>query len=115
MRWTVTNRLMTRHVLAPIGWHMFLVLSLLPFHLQANTAPIIDESFHQVPLEDVLKHIHHTYHVFFSYRKKNVAGIEVNAQINRQPLDKAMRMILTGTNLDFEIVVERYVLIIPKA
>lgn len=115
MRWTVTNRLMTRHVLAPKGWHMFLVLSLLPFHLQANTAPIIDESFHQVPLEDVLQHIHHTYHVFFSYRKKNVAGIEVNAQINRQPLDKAMRMILTGTNLDFEIVDERYVLIIPKA
>ncbi|MEM6801968.1 MAG: carboxypeptidase-like regulatory domain-containing protein, partial [Bacteroidota bacterium] len=75
---------------------------------------IIKERYEQKALEEIFKDLHKKYQVFFSYRKKQISDIKISVDIPESSLPIAMQLILADTDLDFEILDERFVLIKPR-
>ncbi|MCI4668740.1 MAG: TonB-dependent receptor plug domain-containing protein [Bacteroidia bacterium] len=82
--------------------------------LQLYDDLIINESFEEVSLEQVFKKMHKKYRIFFSYTREIVAAHKVSVVIDKQPLEEAMDLILAETDLSYEILQGKFVLIKKK-
>lgn len=93
----------------------FIQLGFSKGNLQHTIDLIISVEFHEDPLEQVFKKMHRKYHIFFSYTKEVVAPYKVSAVIDKAPLKEALDEILRETELTYEILQGKFVLIKKKA
>ena len=87
------------------------VLLFLPFFLPAQSLPKINAYFNQTRLSDAFAQLEVKYPISFSYEDEAIKNIVISVTIRQQRLDKAMQKLLAGTELDFEIVDNKYLLI----
>ncbi len=89
---------------------MLWVFGLSPGNIVAS--PTYDETAEKQPLTEVLDKLSETYKVFFSYETKVLADIKVDFKfIKGETLDKAIDRLLDQTNLNYESVNSKYVII----
>ena len=87
------------------------VLALLPFFAITQSLLKINADFKKTRLAYAFAQLEIKYAISFSFEDEAVEGIKVTKRLRQLPLDKAMEKLLDGTELDFEILDQQYVLI----
>jgi hypothetical protein len=72
-------------------------------------------SFHGESLELVLLNMKINYRLNFKYDKELVKNITVSTSFGKSSLDLAMKKILEGTDIDFELIAPRNIILFPKS
>ena len=85
--------------------------ALLPQAGLAQAGPVISANFRNVPLPEVFNMLEKKYPLSFSYDDALVRSVRITARFRREPLESALRALLTPHRLDFEILENHYVLI----
>lgn len=75
----------------------------------------IKGSFQDEPLDLVLLNLKISHRLVFEYEKKLVEDIRISTSFRKASLDYAMKKILEGTGIDFELKAPRTVILFPKA
>lgn len=78
-----------------------------------QSAPIITEKFNNVPLVGVLRKLSSTYDIKIAYDNERVRGITINLEFKNTPLEEALKKILDGTALTYQLINDK-VVIVPK-
>lgn len=89
---------------------VILLLSSLSIRLSAQEK-LISESFKETSLVEVFQLFKEKHDVKIAYAKRIVQDVNVTVEINNQSLENAFRLVLESTNLDFELLGAKAVII----
>lgn len=92
---------------------LLLLTTLFPLLVWAQ-GPLFSAQFHEKPLKEVLKEIEHHFGVYFSFNDKLVSSTNVNLALKNASLEKSLVQTLAGTNLEYEVLDERFIVIRKK-
>ncbi|MEM6770551.1 MAG: carboxypeptidase-like regulatory domain-containing protein, partial [Bacteroidota bacterium] len=93
---------------------LLLVLMLCSYTLRGQSDLRVSYAFNNTPLAEALDNLSAQTGLTFSYADDLVTGQNITARANQLPLPKAMRRLLRSTPIDFKIVRESYVLLLPR-
>lgn len=82
--------------------------------LYAQQSFLINEKFDQAPLEVVLKKLRDTYNLKIAYDNDRVRGITISLELKNVPLEEALKKILSGTPLTYQLINDK-VVVVPKS
>ncbi|MEL6866498.1 MAG: TonB-dependent receptor plug domain-containing protein, partial [Bacteroidota bacterium] len=95
------------------SWFLLLLLCLSTLGM-AQELMRINNHFEQQPLEQVISWMEEEFDLAFSYDPALVKTYQINTQIANLPLEKALDQILQQTQLTYELVDQRYVILKSK-
>lgn len=67
--------------------------------------------FNETPLTDVFKTLENNYDLLFSYRPQDIENVYCTVKLTTSNLEEALQGILRSSNLNFEIIDQKYILI----
>jgi len=97
--------------------NFFLIIFLIVFIPKVSLgseAVVINEVFENAPLKDVLHLLRKNYQLKIAFSGRNVKGIYIDASLNNLSLQESFIQILKGTNLTFELLDGRTIIIKKK-
>ena len=95
--------------------YLTLIFSFTVLNAQEGDDLRIKETFSDKPLLLVLGDLRHSYRLKFEYEKGLVDDVRVTTSFRKSTLEEAMKKILQGTDIDFEIKPSRVVALFPKS
>jgi len=72
---------------------------------------LLTASFENTTLETALEYLQHHYDIAFAYSNRNTENVTVNCQFTKTPLEQALRELLSETNLTFQLLSQKQVLV----
>lgn len=75
---------------------------------------VVQKTFKEEPLNQVLEWIENTYSIYIGYSKVLTQDILINAQFDGQNLEQTLESLLDNTNLQFQFIAENKILVGPK-
>jgi len=81
---------------------------------QNDSQTIYSGQFKNVPLEEVLNDLENKFNTTFSYVDQIIGNKQITANFSKEPLSRALGLILKGTNLSFQIADSTNVIIFKR-
>ncbi len=76
-----------------------------------QSLPVISENFNQAPLVEVLKKLRTAYNLKIAYDNERVKGITITLELKGVPLEEALKKILVGTPLTYQLINDKVVIV----
>ncbi len=100
-------------MLKPVKLILFLLIFIPKISFGTETV-LVNESFENTPLKEVLQVLRKNYKLKIAFSERNVRGISVHADLDNLSLENSFLRILENTNLTFELLDEKTIIIKKK-